>query len=125
MMEAKLLKVLTFKIIPFNMNLLDMQLLCTQIKTIIKHFKIYFCLIQEQFKLTLTACDITFEYYIQKLAEGSTNGMELSILTLCKIFGISVMVLCENHLWKSDELPLDEFHMYFVMFKTGRFMSAS
>ena len=48
---------------------------------------------QEQFKLILTARDITFEYYIQKLAEGSTNGMELSILTLCKIFGISVMVL--------------------------------
>ena len=124
-MEAKLLKVLHFKIIPFNMNWLYMQLFCTQIKTIIKHWNIYFCLMQEQFKLILTARDITFEYYIQKLTEGSTNGMELSILTLCEIFGISVMVLCENHLWKSDELPLDEFHMYFIMFKTGWFMSTS
>ena len=73
----------------------------------------------------MAAWDITFEYYIQKLAEVSTNGMELAILTLCEIFGISVMVLCENFLWKSEERSLDEFHMYFIMFKTGRFMSAS
>ena len=51
--------------------------------------------------------------------------MELAILTLCEIFGISVMVLCENFLWKSEERSLDEFHMYFIMFKTGQFMSAS
>ena len=124
-MEAKLLKVLHFKIIPFKINWLYMQLFCTQIKTIIEHWNIYFCLMQEQFKLILTACDITFEYYIQKLTEGSTNGMELSILTLHEIFGISVMVLCKNHLWKSDDLLLDKFHMYFIMFKTRQFMSAS
>ena len=51
--------------------------------------------------------------------------MELAILTLCEIFGISIMVLCENFLSKSEERSLDEFHMYFIMFKSGRFMSAS
>ena len=51
--------------------------------------------------------------------------MELAILMLCEIFKISVMVLCENFLWKSEERSLDEFYMYFIMFKTSRFMSAS
>ena len=80
---------------------------------------------QEQFKHILIMRDMTFEYYIQKLAEGKTNGLELSLLTLCQMFRISIILLCENFLWKSEERLLDDFHMYFIMFKGGRIMSAS
>ena len=44
---------------------------------------------------------------------------------LCEIFAVSVIVLSENYLWKLEEKSLDDFHMYFVMFKGGRFMSAT
>ena len=82
-------------------------------------------LFQDKFKDILILRGITFEYYIQKLAEGSTNGLEMAILTLCEIFGISIIILCENFLWKSEEKSLDDFHMYFVMFRGGRIMSAT
>ena len=41
------------------------------------------------------------------------------------MFGVSIIVLFEKYLWKSEEKALDEFHLYFMLFAQGRFMSAS
>ena len=92
------------------------QLLCISICQIILIFLKLFNSkvlheLQEQFKSIFIACNITFEFHIQKLADGSTNGLELTIPTLCDIFGISVIVLCEDFLWKSEEHSLEDFHM--------------
>ena len=63
--------------------------------------------------------------FIQKLAKGRTNGVKIAILTPCEMFDISIIVLFERFLWKSDEIPLDEFDICMVVFSKGRYMSAT
>ena len=69
--------------------------------------------------------DLTFEKYVQKLAEQRTNGYNLALKILAGMFCVSIIVLFEKYLWKSEEKALDEFHLYFMLFVLGRFMSAS
>ena len=63
--------------------------------------------------------------FIQKLVEGKTNGIDIAILAICEMFDISIMVLFENFLWKSDEIPLDDFDICMIVFSKGRYMSAT
>ena len=69
--------------------------------------------------------DLTFEKYVQKLAEQRTNGYDLALKILAEMFCVSIIILFEKYLWKSEEKALDEFHLYFMLFAQGRFMSAS
>ena len=69
--------------------------------------------------------DLTFEKYVQKLAEQRTNGYDLALKILADMFDVSIIVLFEKYLWKSEEKALDDFHLYFMLFAQGRFMSAS
>ena len=63
--------------------------------------------------------------FIQKLAEGKTNRIDITILAICEMFDISIIVLFENFLWKLDEIPLDDFDICMIVFSKGRYMSAS
>ena len=73
----------------------------------------------------LIAREMTYEMFIQKLAEGKTNGIDIAILAICEMFDISIIVLFENFLWKSDEIPLDDFDICMIVFSKGRYMLAS
>ena len=68
---------------------------------------------------------MTYEMFIQKLAEGKTNGIDIAILAICEMFDISIIVLFENYLWKSDEIPLDDFDICLIVFSKGKYMLAS
>ena len=83
------------------------------------------CTLQEKVKSNLIAREMTYENFIQKLAEGQTNGVEIAILTLCEMFDILIIVLFERFIWKSDKIPLDEFDICLVVFSKGRYMSAT
>ena len=63
--------------------------------------------------------------FIQKLAEGKTNEIDITILVICEMFDISIIVLFENFLWKSDEIPLDDFDICMIVFSKGGYMSVS
>ena len=80
---------------------------------------------QEKLSTNLSMRDLTFEKYVQKLAEQRTNGYDLVLKILAEMFCVSIIILFENYLWKSKEKSLDEFHLYFMLFAQGRFMSAS
>ena len=69
--------------------------------------------------------DLAFKKYVQKLAEQKTNGYDLALKILAEMFGVSIIVLFDKYLWKSEEKALDEFQLYFMLFAQGRFMSAS
>ena len=68
---------------------------------------------------------MTYEMFIQKLVEGKTNGIDITILAICEMFDISIRVLFEHFLWKLDEIPLDDFDICMIVFSKGRYMSAS
>ena len=46
------------------------------------------CYLQEKVLLNLIARETTYEMFIQKLAEGKTNGIEIAILAICELFDI-------------------------------------
>ena len=73
----------------------------------------------------LIARETTYEMFIQKLVEGKTNSIDIAILTISEMFDISIIVLFENFLWKSDEIPLDDFDICMIVFSKGRYMSAT
>ena len=75
--------------------------------------------------MNLSMRDLTFEKYVQKLAEQRTNGYDLALKILAEMFGISIIVLFEKYLRKSEEKALDDFHLYFMLFAQGRFMFTS
>ena len=75
------------------------------------------CSVQQEILATnLSMRDLTFEKYVQKLAEQKTNGYDLALKLLSQMFGVSIIVLFEKYLWKSEEKPLDEFDLYFMLF---------
>ena len=41
------------------------------------------------------------------------------------MFNISIIVLFEHFLWKSDEIPLDNFDICMIVFSKGNYMSAT
>ena len=73
----------------------------------------------------LIAREMTYEMFTQKLVEGKTNGIDIAILAIYEMFDISIIVLFENFLWKSDEIPLDDFDICMIVFSEGRYMSAT
>ena len=83
------------------------------------------CELQEKVQSNVIAREMTYEIFIQKLAEGRTNGVEIAILAVCEMFDISIIVLFEKFLWKSDEIPLDEFDICMIVFSKGKYMSAT
>ena len=83
------------------------------------------CYLQEKVLSNLIARETTDEMFIQKLAEGKTNGIDIAILAICELFDISIIVLLEKYLWKSDEIPLDDFDICLIVFSKGKYMSAS
>ena len=76
-------------------------------------------------QLNLIARETTYEMFIQKLVEGKSKGIDIAILAVCELFDISIIVMFENYLWKSDEVPLDDFDICLIVFSKGKYMSAS
>ena len=56
-----------------------------------------------------------------RINNGETTGMDLTILILCDMFSITAMVLHEDHLWKSQDVELNDFDVYLTMMGNSRF----
>ena len=61
----------------------------------------------------------------RNLRKEKTNRIDIAILAICEMFDISIIVLFEKFLWKSDEIPLDDFNICMIVFSKGRHMSAT
>ena len=48
----------------------------------------------------------------------------MSLLALCEIFRVEVLLLFDKYLWKSEDIDLENFNVYMVMFAHGKIMSA-
>ena len=80
--------------------------------------------LQNKFGDILKQRGISYEFYVQTLAEARTSGFEMSLLALCEIFRVAVLLLFDKYLWKSEEIDLENFNVYMVMFAHGKIMSA-
>ena len=62
---------------------------------------------------------------LTRINNGETTGMDLTILILWDMFRITAMVLHEDHLWKSNDVELNDFDVYLIMMDKSRFVSAT
>ena len=62
---------------------------------------------------------------LTRINNGETTGMDITILILCDMFGITAMVLHEDSLWKSNDVELNDFDVYLIMMDKSRFVSAT
>ena len=60
---------------------------------------------------------------LTQINNGEMTDMDLMILILCDMFKISAMVLHEDHLWKSNDIELNNFDVYLIMMDKSRFVS--
>ena len=68
---------------------------------------------------------LNIQSFIGMMQNLETSGLDITLLVLCHMFHISIVVLFERKLWKSHDYDLNDFHVYLVMFKGGRFISAT
>ena len=80
---------------------------------------------QERYELNLTKRGISMHDFIAAMTSMKTSGLDITILILCEMLNLSCVVLVQDFLWKSHDINIDSFDIYLVMFKSGRFVSAT
>ena len=76
-------------------------------------------------QLNLKLRKLTMKDFIRVMRERKTSGMDITLLSLCEMLHISILVLFEDMVWKSHDLSINDFHVYMIMFKGGRFIAAT
>ena len=80
---------------------------------------------QEQYEANLQKRGITMHDYIEAMVKMKTSGFDITILMLCQIFKLSCIVLIDDYMWKSVDIRIEDFDIYLLMYKGGRFISTT
>ena len=63
--------------------------------------------------------------YIKAMVKMKTSGLDITVLILCQMFNLSCILLIDDFMWKSIDIQMEDFDIYLLMFKGGRFVSAT
>ena len=85
--------------------------------------KKYLHMIQEQYEASLQKRGITMHDYIEAMVKMKTSGLDITVLMLCQMFQLSCIVLIDDYMWKSVDIKIEDFDVYLLMYKGGRFIS--
>ena len=85
----------------------------------------YFRMIQEQYEASLQKRGITMHDYIEAMVKMKTSGLDITVLILCQMFQLSCVVLIDDYMWKSVDIKIEDFDVYLLMYKGGRFVSTT
>ena len=80
---------------------------------------------QGQFKLSLQKRKIMMNDYIEAMVKMKTSGLDITVLILCQMFNLSCVLLIDDFMWKSIDIRMEDFDIYLLVFKSGRFVSAT
>ena len=80
---------------------------------------------QGQFELSLQKRKITMNDYIEAMVKMKTSGLDITVLILCQMFNLSCVLLIDDFMWKSIDIRMEDFDIYLLVFKSGRFISAT
>ena len=81
--------------------------------------------LQVQYEANLQKRKVTMHEYIEAMEKMKTSGLDITVLILCKMLDLSCVLLIEDSMWKSTDIPIEQFDIYLLMFKSGRFVSAT
>ena len=85
----------------------------------------YLHMIQEQYEASLQKRGITIQDYIEAMVKMKTSGLDITVLMLCQMFQLSCIVFIDDYMWKSVDIKIEDFDIYLLMYKGGRFVSAT
>ena len=80
---------------------------------------------QEQYEARLQKRGITMHDYIEAMVKMKTSGLDITVLMLCQMFQFSCIVLIDDYMWKSVDIRIEDFDIYLLMYKSGRFVSTT
>ena len=63
--------------------------------------------------------------YIEAMRKKKISGLDITVLILCHMFDLTCVVLLEDIVWKSSNIPIEEFDVFLLMMSGGRFVSAT
>ena len=63
--------------------------------------------------------------YIQKMINRTTSGLDITAIILGHMFDLNILALFNKYIWKSVDVNLENFHVFFIVMKGGVFGSAT
>ena len=75
--------------------------------------------------MSLQKRGITMHDYIEAMEKMKTSGLDITVLIVCEMFQLSCVVLIDDFMWKSTDICIEDFDIYLLMYKGGRFVSAT
>ena len=73
--------------------------------------------------MNLEVREINIHTYMQKMINRRTSGMDITLLILSEMFEIDIVVLFEEYLWKSDNIPLLDMDITLILMEGGHFVA--
>ena len=73
--------------------------------------------------MNLEVRELNIHDYMQKMINRRTSGMDITLLILSEMFEIAIVVLFEEYLWKSDNVPLLDMDMALILMEGGHFVA--
>ena len=69
----------------------------------------------------LKARSITFETYVNCMAKGKTNGLDLTLKCISMMLRKAIVVLVEDYLWFTHNRPVKEVELAMILRKDSKF----
>ena len=73
--------------------------------------------------MNLDIRDLDIHTYMQKMINRRTSGMDITLLVLCEMFELDMVVLFEEYLWKSENVPLLDMDIAMILLEGGHFVA--
>ena len=70
----------------------------------------------------LKARSLTFEGYVNCMAKGKTNGLDLTLKCISMMLRKAIVVLVEDYLWFTHNRPVKEVELAMILRKDGKFI---
>ena len=80
---------------------------------------------QERLDQNLSTCKIDMGTFIQKMINRRMSGLDITAIILGHMFELNIVTLFEKYIWKSVDVDLENFHVFFILMKGGVFASVT
>ena len=64
-------------------------------------------------------------YFIQKMINRQTSGLEMTLIILAEMFDVVITYVFDKYVWKSKDVPLEKSEVCLLLLATGVFASAT
>ena len=75
--------------------------------------------LQDEYRYNLRKRDIDMDEFINAMKCNKTSGLDLMVLMLGDMFGLSTIALIEDRMWKSHDIDVKKADIYCLIYKSG------